>query len=335
MSLKIGFITASAILGILIITLFQLQLPLNSKGSPKVIRIYNGMNVKDIARLLKEKGIIRNEISFVLLVKVTSSETVLKSGIYKLSPCSNLIEVFRIIKKGDANNFCVTIPEGYNTYQIADLLQKQGVILNRQRFIDMSQNKDFIASLNIFSKNLEGYLFPETYCFEPQTKDEKVIETMINECKKRVLNNKEYQKQARFLGLSMHQVITLASIIEKEASASDERPLVSAVFHNRLKQGMLLESCATVIYALGKKFSERLKRVDLHIDSEYNTYLHKGLPLTPISNPGIKSIESALYPKPVDYLYFVSTGNGRHKFSSNVEEHRENVVRYQIEPNRR
>lgn len=333
--IQIKFIIAGAILGMLIISLYQLYIPPKSKGSSKIINIHNGMNVKDITKLLKEEGIIRNEFLFVLLVRITQSEKELKSGRYKLNPSSNLIEIFKIIKEGKSDNFCVTIPEGYNIYQIASLLEKEGIILDKQRFVDLSQDKDFIGRLNIFSKSLEGYFFPETYCFDPQTKEEHVIEIMVNECKKRVLDNKVYQTQTRFLGLSMHQIITLASIIEKESSAPDERPLVSAVFHNRLKEGMLLESCATVIYALGERFNGRLKRDDLHIDSEYNTYLHSGLPPTPISNPGIKSIESALHPEPVDYLFFVSTGNGRHKFSSNVKEHRENVMRYQIEPYRR
>lgn len=330
MSPKIKFIVAGVILGLIIPPLFQLYLPLNRNGLFKTIEIQSGMNVKDIAKLLREEGIIRNKPSFILLARATNSEKELKSGVYKLSSSLNLIEIFKIIKRGRSTNFYITIPEGYTIYQIADLLEREKIISDKQRFIDLTQGKDLIAELNISSKSLEGYLFPETYCFDPLTKEEKIVEVMVNEHKKRVLESQVYQQQARFLGLSMHQIMTLASIIEKEATTSDERPLVSAVFHNRLKEGMLLESCATVIYALGERFNGRLRRADLHVNSEYNTYLHQGLPPTPISNPGIKSIEAALYPKPVDYLYFVSKGDGTHKFSSNEQEHRDSVIRHQI-----
>lgn len=333
MILKTKFIMAGVVLVGLIVPLLQLCLTQNRDDAFKTIKICEGMNGKEIARLLKEEGIIRHELPFVLLVKLTRAERRLKASSYRLSPSSSILSIFKAITAGKGNNF-ITILEGYNTNQIAKLLHKEGIILDKQRFLDLCQDKDFIARLNIPSKSLEGYLFPETYCFEPESREEDVIEVMVKEGKKRVFENKRYQDQARFLGLSMHQIITLASIIEKEASAPEEQPIISAVFHNRFKRGMLLESCATVIYALGERFSGRLRQVDLHIDSEYNTYLHSGLPPTPISNPGIKSIEAALSPQPVDYLYFVSTGNGKHKFSSSVEEHRVNVVRYQIEPYR-
>ncbi|MDI6751788.1 MAG: endolytic transglycosylase MltG [bacterium] len=323
------------ILGVLIIAFFQLYIPHNIKGPYKIIRINKGMNVSGIASLLEDEGIIKDGLPLKMLVRITASQRKIKFGVYKLSPSQNLVQIFRIIKEGRSGNFSVTIPPGYNIRQIASLLEREGIILGKERFIKLTSDANFISELSINAKKLEGYLFPETYCFEPETDEKRVIEIMVGELKKRVLDCKKYDEQLKFIGLNMNEVLTLASLIEKETGLPEERPLISAVFHNRLKEGMPLESCSTVIYALGERFDGNLKREDLHIPSEYNTYLHKGLPPSPICNPGIKSIEGALYPASVDYLFFVSKGNGTHKFSSDLQEHRENVIRYQIEPNRR
>lgn len=332
---RIRFIISGLVLGVLIITFYQLYIPYNIKGSFQIVKINKGMNVRDIARLLKNKEIIRSEFPFEILVRITASQKKIRQGVYRLSSSQNLVEIFRIITEGRTGNLCVTIPEGFNIYQIANLLKNGWIILDKEKFIKLTSDKDFISNLDVDAKSLEGYLFPETYCFEPESDEEKVIKIMVKEFKKRVMTHKEYQEQGKFLGLNMQEILTLASIIEKETAVSKERSFISAVFHNRLKEGMPLESDPTVIYALGERFDGNLKREDLHIDSEYNTYKYTGLPPTPICNPGIKSIESALYPSPVDYLFFVSKGDGTHIFSSDVEEHRENVIRYQIEPKRR
>lgn len=225
------------------------------------------MGGREIAKLLKKEGLLRYEFPFELLSRLTFSTQKLKAGRYKLSPSLNAFQILNLIKEGKSHKSGLTIPEGYNSYQIAHLLVEQGVIQDKQRFIQLIQDKKLISGLGLEVESLEGYLFPETYFFAPGTKEEVVIKTMVSECRKRVLENKAYQNQMKFLCLSRNEILILASLIEKEARIEKERPLISAVFHNRLKEGLPLESDPTVIYALGERFKGNLTRQDLNIDS--------------------------------------------------------------------
>lgn len=253
----------------------------------------------------------------------------MKSGTYGLSPSMPLDKVVRILSTGGSSSTsCFTIPEGSTLKKIAEILQSKGYA-HANNFMSAAENDEIAYDHGITSETLEGYLFPETYCAGTDSSESLLIDMMLKEFGKKLPSDINETSEA--LGLTLHKVITLASIIEKEASDKEERRLVSAVFHNRLKAGMPLQSCASVIYALGDSYDGNLRKTDLEIDSLYNTYIHNGLPPGPISNPGVDSIIAALHPAEVDYLYFVSTNNGKHIFSSSYEEHLAAVHQYQSE----
>lgn len=199
---------------------------------------------------------------------------------------------------------------------------------NARKFIQQTRDRSLIDSLDIPGENLEGYLFPETYHFDKNTDERAIVKTMVDTFKRRALKP-EYLDRARELGFSFHKIITLASLIEKETGREDERELISAVFHNRLRKNMRLQCDPTVIYAL-KNFDGNLRKKDLGIDSPYNTYRYAGLPPGPIANPGLESIRAALYPASANYIYFVSKQNGSHEFSSALADHNRAVRKYQL-----
>ena len=198
----------------------------------------------------------------------------------------------------------------------------------KDKFIKESRNIEWIDSLNIPSDSLEGYLFPETYHFSKQTSEHKIIHTMVDAFKKRVINQELLDRVQRS-GLSLHEIITLASLIEKETGLNEERKHISSVFHNRLRKNMRLQTDPTVIYAINE-FNGNIRKKDLNINSPYNTYRYKGLPPGPIASPGLKSITAALNPIKTNHLYFVSRKDGSHHFSSSLEEHNHAVRRYQL-----
>jgi UPF0755 protein len=315
------------VLFLTIIVLYQVYVPVDkSSNDTKIVDIRRGIGLKEIAKILKDNGLIHNEFTFELLTKLKKSQHNIKAGEYKFSPGMNSIEILSKLVRGDYIKTSFTIPEGYNILQIADLLSKKGYV-NRERFIRLTKDKDFISQLGIDAPTLEGYLFPETYYIFKGAKEEEIIRIMISQLNDVITH--EDKEQAKRLGLSFHQILTLASIIEKETKVAHERHLVSAVFHNRLKENIPLESDPTVIYALLPDFDGNLTKEDLKIDSIYNTYRNRGLPPTPIASPGLASIKAALYPAKVDYLYFVSMNNGTHKFSTTLKEHNRAVLKYQ------
>ncbi len=318
------FILVLSVAIIMYYHIYHIYTPLKSSKRIIIVEIYRGMGVKKIASVLKIEGIIRDEFAFKLLVKIKKAEDKIKAGEYKLSSSMNMIEILSILVAGSYQK--LTIPEGYNMFQIADLLSQKGLV-DKDRFLYYLQNKNFIAKLNICALTLEGYLFPATYYIVKGDSEEKIIRMLV--AKSRTIFTSQHKKRVKELQFSIHQVLTLASIIEKEVGVPEERALVSAVFHNRLKQGMQFESCSTVIYALLPDFDGNLTKEDLKTPSLYNTYLHHGFPPGPIANPGMAAIKAVLYPAKVNYLYFVSTNDGRHKFSSTLEEHNKAVLQYQ------
>jgi UPF0755 protein len=318
---------AIVILLILGIIIYQLYIPLDSKSPQiKVIEISKGMNAKGIAHLLKEEGLIKNGLAFRVLAKVKGVENRLQAGEYELSSSLNLSRILSKIEKGEILAHPFTIPEGYNIRQIASVLEKKG-LAEKERFIELTKDSKLISQFSIPAKSLEGYLFPETYRVSKGMDEEEIIKLMISQFNKAV--TKEDRKKAEELGFTFHQIIILASIVEKETSAVEERAFISAVFHNRLKAKRPLQADPTVIYALGEAFDGDLKKEHLRIDSPYNTYRYRGLPPGPIGNPGRAAIQAALYPADVNYLYFVSRNDGTHAFSFSLEEHNRAVWKYQ------
>ena len=233
--------------------------------------------------------------------------------------------------KGEVIQYVVTIPEGFSVNQIADLLEEKRLV-NREVFIQATEDPAFIRTLSVPHQRLEGYLFPDTYHFTRHLKPETMIKAMVLRWKQTVSG--EYEARAKELGMPMHQVLTLASVIEKETARPRERPLISGVFYNRLRRNIPLQSDPTVIYDL-HQFDGDLRKADLSIESPYNTYVVVGLPPGPIANPGKAAIHAALYPASTDYLYFVSRNDGSHAFSTTLAEHNQAVQKYQGPQRRR
>jgi UPF0755 protein len=201
-------------------------------------------------------------------------------------------------------------------------------LVDEKAFMNLASDSKFLRSLNIHSSFIEGYLYPDTYLFDRSMGTREIIQIMVDRFWKAM--TPEMQKRADELGMSLHKVVTLASIIGKESGYKDEKALISAVFHNRLKKGMKLQSDPTAVYDLGT-FNGSITRTHLRRETPYNTYHINGLPPSPIGNPAVDSMQAALYPAPVNYLYFVSNNNGSHNFSSNLKDHNKAVLRYQIE----
>lgn len=284
---------------------------------PQTVVISRGMGVRSIGSLLEEKGIIPGVLQFIIAAKITGKEETLQAGRYTFPGRNSIVSVLNRLAQGEVEHEKVTVPEGLTVREIAHRLHREAGV-DSQVFVHLTGDGGFIRSLGVEVENLEGFLFPSTYMVHWEMDPKEVIGKMVDAL--RMVFSEKYAARAQELGFSVQQVLTLASIIEREVMVPEERSIISAVFHNRLKLGRALESCATVEYALGIH-KPRLSEEDLAVRSPYNTYLHPGLPPGPIGNPGQASIEAALYPADVDYLYFVSEGNGHHIFSRSLEEH--------------
>jgi len=299
--------------------------PTDPKASNKVIEIKSGLGIKQVSSLLWAQGIIRHPRLFVTFARLQGQAEHIKAGEYSLSAALAPRQVLDILVSGRAVLHKVTIPEGYTLVQIAQLLAEKKLV-DPEAFIAAAHDPDLIRSLDIKASSLEGYLFPDTYYFAKGTSPKSIIKTMLAQFKKKI--TPQMIKRAKALGYTLHQIITLASLIEKEVKVDEERPLISAVYHNRLKANIRLQCDPTVIYAL-PNFDGNLTREHLKIDSPYNTYRYAGLPPGPIANPGLASILAALYPKKVNYRYFVSRNDGTHVFSATLKEHNRAVYKYQ------
>ncbi len=273
--------------------------------------IPKGASPHKIAKILKDSDVITSQKIFLLLIKYYGYSTKLQAGLYDFNTKDSLNTIINKIKNGESKNIKVTIPEGFNIKQIARVLSEHN-ICDEQKFISFAAEQ-----------NMEGYLFPNTYFLLPQMSEQEVINVMNDEFNR--FWTKEKEERLKQINKSKRDIIILASIVEKEAIADSERPIIAGVFLNRLAKGMRLESCSTVLYAMGIN-KERLSFEDLKFESPYNTYKYKGLPPGPICNPGAKAIDAVLYPQATDSLYFVSKGNGTHYFSSTFEQHVKNKI---------
>jgi UPF0755 protein len=300
----------------------------------KIIYIKKGMPLKKISAMLEQEGIIRNRHFFVGIVTILGKKAGIKAGEYEFHTRMLPLEVLDALVKGQVRLHLVTIAEGFTLYQIAQLLEELNIV-GKEVFLQKASSPAFISSLGLpagVGSTLEGYLFPDTYHLFREMDPEEVIQIMVRQFKK--VFNPDLASRASQLGISQREAVILASIIEKETPLLEEKPLISAVFHNRLKKKMPLQSDPTVIYGI-KNFDGNLTKEDLLRPTPYNTYLVNGLPPTPICNPGKDSIHAALYPASVPYLYFVSKNDGSHYFSSHIEEHNQAVWRYQKYPQKR
>ena len=304
---------------------FKASLPMSDNTQSQVFEVKSGMTLKQVSQELLGQNLIRSANAFQAIALIQDKEKLIKVGEYYISPSMPAAEILQRITSGKTVLHSVTIPEGYRITEIANLLEKRNLV-DKNIFLQQAKNVQLLEGVPTGS--LEGYLFPDTYHFGKRTNEAIIIKKMVETFKERALK-KEFLKRAGDMGFSYHEIITLASLIEKETGKDSERKQISSVFHNRLKKNMLLQTDPTVIYVIDM-FDGNIRKRDLKIDSPYNTYLYKGLPPGPIANPGLKSIIAALYPANTSNLYFVSKQDGSHKFSATLNEHNRAVQKYQL-----
>lgn len=306
-----------------------------SASSQEVIfEVKPGKPFKKITRELKEQGLIRGTWQFSFLAHLRGATHKLRVGEYLLRPNMRPDEVLQVITSGKSIPHPFTVQEGFNIYEVADLWQSKG-FGKKEEFLKLCHDQKLIKELlGEPLPSLEGYLFPETYNLTKYTGAEGLIRMMVS----RFLAVYAQLKDLNKTGLGRNEIVTLASIIEKETGAPDERPRISSVFHNRLKIKMKLQTDPTVLYGIMDKTGSwrmNITRQDLIIPTRYNTYVLPGLPFGPIANPGRESLRSAMQPDTTNYLYFVSRNDGTHVFTTNFKDHNAAVRKYQLDPKAR
>ncbi len=299
--------------------------PVTPSGQ-KFVLLHSGYSTRRIAAELKKSGIIRSELAFRLW-HATHPRPSLKAGEYLFERDASLPDVYGRIARGDIYFHVVTIPEGFTMFDIAKAMEDAG-LGSAADFLHIVETKtQLISDLSPQAKSLEGYLFPNTYQFTRTQTLEEMAGAMV----------KEFRQVAQQVGLipvgtgvDVNRVVTMASIVEKETAAADERPRVASVYYNRLAQKMALDADPSVIYAelLQGTYQGALHHADMSFNSPYNTYRFPGLPPGPIANPGRGALEAALHPDSTKFLYFVSDGNGHHRFATTLTEHNRNVAEY-------
>lgn len=319
-----GLIAFSFCLVIVVFISFNLFLPSSFSGMWKEVEIPKGATYRQVIKILKDNNIVKNELLLLLLGKITMTDKKLSAGYYNLNTAMSLWDVFDILRKGRIIQFTIQVPPGSTLEDIKSRLKEVGLVDDKSW--QLVYDEVFLKSLSIDAPSLEGYIYPDTYNFAKGMDTKDIFKMMVQ--RMRVKFDYSLIMRAEELGLSENEVLTLASIIEKEAVYDRERPLISAVYHNRLKRKMKLQADPTAVYGI-KRMQDGITREDLKRNTLYNTYVVDGLPPGPIASPGIKAIKAALYPADVDYLYFVSKNDGTHYFSKTGEEHIEAVAIYQ------
>lgn len=304
---------------------YQYLGPYSGHGGETFVEVQHGMSSHDIARLLSERGIVRSPWTF-LAVRAVHPRATLQAGEYRFDAAQTPWQVFEKIRRGDIFYEQFTVPEGSNLFDIAALLQGSDTV-QPDAFLKAAADPRLIHDLDPLAPNLEGYLFPSTYRVTHKTTAQQLCQMMTA----------EFRKQWAVIGgaahkADVHRTVTLASLVEKETAVGSERPLVAAVFINRMERGIPLQCDPTTIYAalLENRFRGVIHRSDLASTNAYNTYKHSGLPPGPIANPGLTSLQASLNPARTDYLYFVAKpdGSGSHHFSTTLLEHEKAVLAF-------
>lgn len=287
----------------------------------KFVLVRPGSTARRIAADLKNAGLIRSSTAFLLL-HYYRRRPALKAGEYRFDHPAGAFEVHDRLTRGDIVFRSVVVPEGYNIFEVAAAVEAAG-LGTQQQFLEVARSDlSLVSDLDPAARSLEGYLFPDTYRFTRTQSLHDIAATMV----------RRFRQEARSLGLdsNFHGVVTLASIVEKETAVPEERPIVAGVFQNRMNRDMMLATDPSVVYAalLAGRYRGVIHQSDLDFDSPYNTYLHPGLPLGPIANPGRSSLRAAMHPTETGYFFFVSDNQGHHRFAATAAEHARNVARY-------
>ncbi len=299
--------------------------PADPDGGSVVFTVPRGASVRRIGRELEAAGLVRDGRLFAWLARWRRLSGSLKAGEYELSPARSAEELLTALVAGRVRTYEVVIPEGFTAAQIAERLEATGIFDGR-RLLELARSGEFARELGLPGPDLEGYLFPDTYRWPRDTPPEAIAGSMVERFRAAW---REIEPLAARRGLGMREVVTLASIVEKETGAAEERPRIAGVFLNRLARGMRLESDPTTIYGIAD-FDGNLRRVHLEdATNPYNTYRIEGLPPGPICNPGSESLRAVVEPEEHDFLYFVSRNDGTHVFSRTFAEHQRAVDRFQ------
>ncbi len=306
------FFTNTLLLGLFYLTLSP------ARGDNVKVHVPSGASLGAIAQILEDNHVIRSPLAFKAVTKIRGLESSLRAGDYLIPPGESLWETVSLMTTGRGDMVRFTIPEGLTDKQMVQRVSVALEGIDRERLLALVQGDSLARELGLEVPRLIGYLFPDTYFVPPGISEEGLVRLMVENFIS-VYDELAAQGEPP-AGMSRHQSVILASIVEKEAVLDSERPIISSVFLNRLKRKRPLESCATVLFVLGKHKSRLLYR-DLEVKSPYNTYLHQGLPPGPICNPGRASLKAALQPAETNYLYFVARGDGSHSFNRSLVEH--------------
>ena len=306
------FCTNSVLLGVFYLTLSP------GRTSDVKVHVPTGSSLSAISQILDENRVIRSTLAFKAVTKIRGLESSLRAGDYVIPPGVSLWETVSLMTTGRGDMVRFTIPEGLTDKQVVNRICSALDSIDREKLIALVTGDQLAREMGLDVPGLIGYLFPETYFVPPGISEEELVRLMVGNFLE--VWDELAGKASPPLGMDRHKSVILASIIEKEAVLDNERPIISSVFLNRLERKRPLESCATVLFVLGKHKSRLLYR-DLEVESPYNTYLHRGLPPGPICNPGRASLQAALQPADTNYLYFVARGDGSHSFSRSLVEH--------------
>ncbi len=296
--------------------------------APKVLTVPKGATFEDVLDSLVSKGIISGKKTMRIAAFIYGAETNIKAGKYPIPNGMSYLDLLDLLKKGiPAEQKLVTIPEGIWQHKLASLLQSE-LKLDSARIMKLSKDKRFLRSLGIKANTLEGYLLPETYYFFVGAREEEILRKLKSEMDK-LFDSEFAKRQMQKLGMSKHEILTLASIVEGETNKPDEYRTIAGVYYNRLKKGIRLQADPTIQYLKrNRRKYNRILYKDLEIDSPYNTYKYAGLPPGPINNPGKEAVLAALDPEEHKYYYFVADGTGGHKFAKSLNQHIRNVNSY-------
>jgi UPF0755 protein len=314
-----------------LITLLILQSMILSAREPGsnqnvLVEVPQGSTMKDICKLLEGKKVVKHGWALCLIARLKKADNKINAGEYELSPGMPPRDILAKLVAADIFKRALTVKEGASIREIGGLLEKAGII-SKDEFDQSAVDHELLEIAGITGSSFEGYLFPETYYFSRPATARGIIFAMLEQGENEKHWPKFFTEQTEKLGMTRHEILTLASIIEKESGKVSEQPMISAVFHNRLKVGMRLQSDPTVIYGIAD-FNGNLTREDLQTPTPYNTYVNYGLPPGPICNPGFSAIKAALFPEIAPHLYFVADGQGGHTFSKTLEEHNQAVAAY-------
>ena len=331
--LKKLFILVALIVALVAAGVFMIARRLNAdyrgfEAAEVFVEVPAGSSVAAIAERLSTAGVVRDPLTFRIASRIAGADRRMQAGEYRFAEPATAFEVVDRIARGDVHTRAITFPEGLTALEMAQIFGKSG-LGTAEAFVEAARNGSLAARFDPEARTLEGYLFPDTYKLARTAAATGTVAAMVDRFERTFDNTLRAAAEAR--GWSVREAVTLASLIEKETSKPEERAVVSAVYHNRLRIGMALQCDPTVIYALmlAGRWDGNIRRDDLQIDSPYNTYRYPGLPPGPIASPGRPSLEAALSPADVPYLYFVSRNDGSHVFASTLAEHNRNVDEYQ------